>query len=135
VRIALLCAVVALAVVPSVGAAQAAPVSPQVLEKRLNEHGGYLHDNLMVGSPCALFKNRTRVLALVKRLLIYNGFRPSMTVTKLWARQIGLDTIQDGVEFAVLVVKSGPRQIAIQRSGYSGYGGLHLDRVNVPFDA
>lgn len=110
-----------------------APVSPKMLQQCFNEHGGYLHDNLMVGSPCPPFKNRTRVLAYVKRLLVDNGFRPAMQLKKYWARQIALNGIQDGVEYYVLIVKSGPHQLGILRSGYSGYGGLYTDRINVPW--
>ena len=54
-----------------------------------------------------------------------------MTLTKYWARQIGLDGLQDGIEYSVLVVKSGPHQLGIQRGGYSGVGGLYVDRINV----
>lgn len=110
-----------------------APVSAKMLKQCFNEHGGYLHDNLMVGSPCPAFMNRKRVLTYVKRLLIDNGFRPAMTLTKYWARQIGLDGLQDGIEYSVLVVKSGPHQLGIQRGGYSGVGGLYVDRINVAF--
>jgi opacity protein-like surface antigen len=129
---------VTLAVLVCAGAAQAAtvsqpPVSPQVLEKCLNQHGGYLHDNLMVGTPCAPFKNRARVLAVVKNLLVYNGFRPSMTVTKLWARQIGISGIQDGIQIDFLVVKSGRRQIAVVH--WTEYGFPVVNRFSVPFDA
>jgi hypothetical protein len=74
------------------------------------------------------------VLAYVKNLLIYNGFRPNMALKKYWARQIKLYAIQDGLPYDVLVVKSGPGQIAIQRSGYHGYG-VFVNRFNLSFDA
>lgn len=104
-----------------------------MLQQCFNEHGGYLHDNLMVGSPCPPFMNRRRVLTYVRNLLVDNGFRRAMTLKKYWARQIALDGIQDGIEYYVLVVKSGPHQIAIERSGYSGIGGVYQDRLNVSF--
>ena len=92
-----------------------------------------MHDNLMVGSPCPGVIHSQLILTYVKRLLIDNGFRPAMTLTKYWARQIGLDGMQDGIEYSVLVVKSGPHQLGIQRSAGSGIGGLYVDRINVAF--
>jgi hypothetical protein len=99
---------VALGLASTAQAAPAAPpVSPHTLDQCFNEHGGSVRDDLLVGTPCAPFQNRARVLAYVKALLLYNGFRPSMTVTKVWARQIGIDEIQDGIKYGALLVKSG----------------------------
>jgi hypothetical protein len=128
---ALTVAVVGFAVVQT-AAAQAPPVSGAMLDKCFSESGGWVRDDLMVGTPCAPFKNRGRVLAYVKNLLIYNGFRPSMTVKTYWARQIRLLAIQDGITYWVYIVKSGPHQIGVQR--YASATGRQLDRLNVSFD-
>lgn len=66
-----------------------------------------------LGWPCAPFKNPARVIKYVKAQLIYNGFRPAMTVRIMSTRQIRFQAIQDGQRYTVIVAKFGPREIRI----------------------
>jgi len=79
-----------------------------------------------VGAPCPPFKNRQKVIARVKALLIYNGFRPAMRFSNASSRQITLSAVRDGFEMRGVVVKIAPRKIflsitsATRNSGGSG---------------
>ena len=86
-----------------------------------------------LGSPCAPFKNRTKVIAQVKALLIHNGFRPAMSFTIASPRQITFQAIQDGNQYYGVVVKTAPRQIIVQVT--STHSGGDSVRVSLKFDA
>jgi hypothetical protein len=66
-----------------------------------------------VGWPCAPLKNRAKVIALVKKTLVYNGFRPAIRVWKVAPRQVQLMTVRDGWEYVAVVAKTGARRITI----------------------
>ena len=93
------------------------------------------------GWPCARFMHRARVIQRVRQLLIYNGYRPAMTVYVPSsrkgtgsARQITIRGIQDGVVMAVTVVKTGTRQIVVDAWSWELRDGSRL-RVNLGFTA
>lgn len=89
-----------------------------------------------IGNPCPKFKNRTKVVAEVKKLLIYNGYRPAMKVTYTSPRQIVIDAIQDGYRYLVVVVKIAPRMIFVNSEPIpSSAGGGGSLKVPLKFDA
>jgi hypothetical protein len=88
-----------------------------------------------IGSPCAPFKNRTKVIAQIRALLIYNGYRPAMKFTNPSPRQIRVRAIQGGVEMLDVVVKTGPRKVLISIRPLTGPGGFGSVAVPLKFDA
>jgi hypothetical protein len=86
-----------------------------------------------LGSPCAPFKNRKKVIAEVKALLIHNGFRPAMSFTVASPRQITFQAIQDGNQYYGVVVKTAARQIIVQVT--STHSGGDSVRVALKFEA
>jgi hypothetical protein len=66
-----------------------------------------------LGWPCAPFTHRQRVIQFVRSELIYNGFRPAMSIWTASPRQIQFRAIQDGIEFEGVAVKTGSRRITI----------------------
>lgn len=71
------------------------------------------------GWPCKPFQHPAKVSVFVKRELVDNGFRPRMLWIKASPRQFQFRGVQDGVEIIGMVVKSGPREIAIGLSSVS----------------
>jgi len=66
------------------------------------------------GWPCEPFTNTAHVVAVARQALVYNGFRPNATFTVRNPRQIIVAAIRDGIEYTGAIVKSGPREIAMQ---------------------
>jgi hypothetical protein len=89
-----------------------------------------------IGNPCPKFKNRAKVVAEVKKLLIYNGYRPAMKVTYPSPRQIVVDAIQDGYRYLVVVVKIAPRKLFVVSNPIpTSAGGGGSVTVPLKFDA
>lgn len=89
-----------------------------------------------LGSPCAPFKRRSKVVAEVRALLIYNGYRPSMKFSFPSPRQISVDAIKDGYRMLVTVVKIAPRKIMVSSQPIpSSAGGGGSVTVPLKFDA
>lgn len=89
-----------------------------------------------IGSPCPKFKNRAKVVSEVKKLLIYNGYRPAMKVTYTSPRQIMIDAILDGYRYFVTVVKIAPRTVLVSSQPVpTSAGGGGSVKLMLKFDA
>jgi hypothetical protein len=88
-----------------------------------------------VGSPCAPFKNRAKVIQRIRALLVYNGFRPAMKFAQASPRQIRVQAIQDGTVTLGVIVKVAPRKLFLSIGPMTGGGSDSSLTVPVTFDA
>jgi hypothetical protein len=87
-----------------------------------------------LGWPCAPFTHRQRVTQFVRSELIYNGFRPAMTIWNASPRQIQFRGIQDGIDFDGVAVKTGSRKITIHVEAHFG-GAADTETYTLRFTA
>lgn len=89
-----------------------------------------------LGWPCKPFTNPTRVIGFMRAKLVYNGFRPNMTVRLLTTRQIRFLAIQDGQRYIVNVARSDVRQLKVAVICATQYcTGATTAKFNLGFDA
>lgn len=88
-----------------------------------------------LGWPCKRFANRTRTLKFVRQMLVGNGFRAySIKFYGTSPNQIQFSGIQDGVQYAGAVARSGVREITVQLTApRPDPGGTYV--FATPFDA
>jgi hypothetical protein len=79
-------------------------------------------------TQCKPFKNPQLVQERIRKLLIYNGFRPAMSFRLHYTGYMTVDAIQDGIRYFGIITKIGPRSVWLDftRNVQSG------DSVKVP---
>jgi hypothetical protein len=79
-------------------------------------------------TSCKPFKNPKLVQERIRKLLIYNGFRPAMSFHLDYTGYMTVDAIQDGIRYVGIITKIGARSVWLDftRNVQSG------DAVKVP---
>ena len=60
---------------------------------------------------CKPFKNPQLVKERIRKLLIYNGFRPAMSFRLDYTGYMTVNAIQDGIRYFGIITKIGPRSV------------------------
>jgi hypothetical protein len=67
-----------------------------------------------IGSPCPAFKNKTKVVAFLRQVLLDNGYRKvPLTFTMASPRQMRFEGVQDGYEMRGVVVRRDSSHIVV----------------------
>lgn len=105
-----------------------------VIQRRIDVQVAAMHAH-PIGWPCAAFLHPKSVMSFVRKTLIYNGFRPAMTLKLMSPRQVQFFGIQDGIRIWGTVAKTGPRQLTFRLTTASGDPGSGTYRLATAFDA
>ncbi len=84
-----------------------------------------------IGWPCPAFVHRAKTVAFVKSQLVYNGFRPAMSFYVRSPRQLGVNAIQDGIQYYGTFVRTGRNGIILSLT--STHNGGTSARFTLPF--